>query len=169
MTSQTISESNCIIYADDTTLFAGSRNPSNIEFSLNQDLRNVTEWFAKNRLKLNIDKTKFMVIHPRNMEDQFTQVNIFAQGRLIKREASIKILGVTLDQELKWHEHIRGMLRNLRFQYRSFSRSMKYFDRDTRIIVYNSSMASRFNYADVIWSQCIVKQARMLHSVQNVS
>ena len=77
---RSIQRSSCLMYADDTTLYSSSANPSNIEFALNRDLVNASNWFERNRLTLNIKKTKFMVIHPSNMGERFAHVNIFIQG-----------------------------------------------------------------------------------------
>ena len=166
---RTVLESKCVMYADDTTIYASSRNPSNIEFALNNDLRNANNWYNRNKLKLNIAKTKFMVIYPTNMEERFDSLNIFIQGQHVKRESSIKVLGVHLSEDLKWSKHTASMLRGLKYQYRAFSRSIKYFDTDTRIMVYNSSIASRLNYADCVWTQCNVREEKMLQSVQNMA
>ena len=68
-----------------------------------------------------------------------------------------------------WTKHIQLMLRNVKYQYRAFSRAIKYFDHDTRIMMYNSSIASRMNYADSIWNYCTVRDSNMLQSVQNMS
>ena len=164
-----IKESKCIIYADDTTLYVASRIPSNIEFALNSDLVNASSWYSRNRLKLNIAKTQFMVIHPTRMRDEFANMNVFIQGQHVKRETAIKILGINISEDLKWNKHVKSMLQSLRYQYRAFSRSVKHFDRDTRILVYNSTIASRMNYGDSVWSQCNVKEKRLLQSVQNMA
>ena len=36
-------------------------------------------------------------------------------------------------------------------------------------MVYNSSIASRLNYADCVWNQCNVQEAKRLQSVQNMA
>ena len=164
-----IEHSNSVIYADDTTIYASSSVPTNIQFALNQDMINVCRWFKKNKLKLNVEKTKFMVVHPNKMEEKFANINVFIQGKHIARERNVKILGVQIDENLGWHKHLHTMVKNLRYQYRSFARSVKYFDMDTRKILYNSTLASRFNYADCIWSQCTIRDANMLQSVQNLA
>ena len=164
-----IKDSRCIMYADDTTLYASSANPSNIEFALNQDLINASNWYRRNRLTLNVAKTKFMVIYPTNMSERFAHVNVFIQGQHVGRESSIKILGVHISDDLKWNKHITSMLKGLRYQFRAFSRSIKFFDKDTRLMVYNSSIASRLNYVDCVWSQCNVREAKRLQSVQNMA
>ena len=59
----------CILHADDTTLFGTIEHSipwqnSNVNDQLNQELLQVYEWLAVNKLSLNINKTKFMVFHP---------------------------------------------------------------------------------------------------------
>ena len=58
----------CILCAGDTTLFStiGYSIPlqnSNVNDQLNHKLLQVYKWFAANKLSLNINKTKFMVLH----------------------------------------------------------------------------------------------------------
>ena len=164
-----IRESNSVIYADDTTIFASSSIPGNIEYALNEDMKNVCKWFRANRLKLNVDKTQLLVIYPNKMRDRFDNINIFVQGRHVQRESHIKVLGVHLEENLKWAKHIQIMLRNVKYQYRAYSRSIKYFDKDTRLLMYNSAIASRLNYADSIWSDCTLRDRGSLQTVQNMA
>ena len=164
-----IRHSNCVTYADDTTVFASSSISKNIEFALNEDMRRVCAWFQANRLKVNVDKTKFIVIHPLRMEDKFSNINVFVNGKLIGRESTMKILGVHFDEHLKWSHHVGILRRNVKFQYRALARAMKYFDLDTKLMMYNASIASRLNYADCIWNNCCRSDAAMLQTIQNMA
>ena len=110
-----------------------------------------------------------MVVYPNKLRERFSNINIFIEGRQVTREPHVKILGVYFDENLNWHKHVQTLLRGLRFQYRSFSRSIKYFDMDTKNMLYNAALASRFNYADCIWNDCTKADADRLQSVQNMS
>ena len=59
--------SNCEprMYADDTHLTYASNNIHNIQTSLKEDLENVHSWLRANKLTLNMTKTEFMLIGPR--------------------------------------------------------------------------------------------------------
>ena len=50
------------IYADDTILYCFSLSTVILEDSLNADLTIVVEWLNMNKLTLNFEKTKLMVI-----------------------------------------------------------------------------------------------------------
>ena len=150
-------------------MFASSKEPKNIEFALNEDMRSVCAWFQSNKLKVNVEKTKFIVIHPIRMEEKFSHINVFVNGKLIERESTLKILGVYFDQHLKWSQHVSVVRRNTKFQYRALARSMKYFDLDTRLMMYNAAIASRLNYADCIWNNCNRSDAALLQTIQNMA
>ena len=58
-----------ILYADDTTFFSTigysiTLQNSNVNDQINQELLQVYEWLAVNKLSFNINKNKFMVFHP---------------------------------------------------------------------------------------------------------
>ena len=50
------------LYADDTDLYCFSKDPKLLVKSLNEDLSNVAQWLPDNKLTLNLDKTKSMII-----------------------------------------------------------------------------------------------------------
>ena len=56
---------NCIMYADDTTLYSSLENfdSNNIEREINYELEKVNLWLKANKLSLNVKKTKCMFFH----------------------------------------------------------------------------------------------------------
>ena len=56
--------SNCSVslYADDTVLYCYSSNVTELENNLNEDLLRLSNWLNENKLTLNLDKTKSMII-----------------------------------------------------------------------------------------------------------
>ena len=50
------------MYADDTTLHVHSTSLLDIQCKLRDDMNSLKEWLYANKLKLNTDKTKFMLI-----------------------------------------------------------------------------------------------------------
>ena len=62
-------------------------------------------WFQDNKLKLNSEKTKYIYFHNRQQRMSATQkLNI--SNKDINCSQSTKFLGLTIDEELKWKEHI---------------------------------------------------------------
>ena len=50
------------LYADDTVLYCYSSNIKDLENALNEDLSRIALWLNQNKLTLNIEKTKSMLI-----------------------------------------------------------------------------------------------------------
>ena len=53
---------NMMMYADDTTIYCNIDQNVSDEV-INMELLKVSQWFAANKLPLNVAKTKFMVSH----------------------------------------------------------------------------------------------------------
>ena len=58
--------SSSILFADDTTLYKTHRNLVYLKWCLEDDLCTLSDWFAANKLTLNLDKTVCMLFHKNN-------------------------------------------------------------------------------------------------------
>ena len=54
---------NPIMFADDTNLFFSNHDIKTLFQIVNQELRNIHEWFNANKLSLNTGKTKYIFFH----------------------------------------------------------------------------------------------------------
>ena len=51
------------LFADDTNIYFDSPDLSNLQKTVNKELRKIKRWLESNRLALNIDKTNFVLFH----------------------------------------------------------------------------------------------------------
>ena len=58
-----------ILFADDSTLSTSFAGENALEFTLtlNHELNNVNNWLTSNRICINADKTKYMIISHRKL------------------------------------------------------------------------------------------------------
>lgn len=68
------------------------------------ELSKVKLWIESNKLKLNIKKTNYILFQKRSQKKTIPPVSI--DGQLIKQVNYTKYLGVTIDENLNWKEHI---------------------------------------------------------------
>ena len=97
-----------IMFADDTNLFLSHKNIDTLFDSMNMELTNVSMWFKSNKLSLNVDETKWLLFQPLSKRQVFPQTlrNLFIENMHIKREHVTKCLGVFIDENLSWKQHI---------------------------------------------------------------
>ena len=93
-----IQKSEVCNFADDNTLFCGDKNLNLVYFNLNSDLSNVMDWFKINSPKANSRKFQFMVLGV-NKNNCF---NVNLAGKVIPSSNEVKLLGITIDYELKF-------------------------------------------------------------------
>ena len=59
-----LSHSKSILFADDTTIYSTSQNPTITQKNIENDMCALSDWFCANTLSLNAQQTKFMVFFP---------------------------------------------------------------------------------------------------------
>ena len=91
------------LYADDTFLCAQNSNTSLLEDDVNRELSKVYNWMRSNRLTLNIQKSKCMIITKRKTVLPLT---IKLNNVELEQCSSYKYLGVIFDKDLNWKPHI---------------------------------------------------------------
>ena len=91
-----------ILYVDDTTLFSALDYSLSLDIStscelINRELPRVGEWLIINRLSINIPKTKYMIVHPRQKDISHVALEPARNRDKIERVDNFNILGVVID------------------------------------------------------------------------
>ena len=97
-----------VMLADDTNLFLSHKNIDTLFVIMNVELENVSMWFKSNKLSLNVDKTKWSLFIPLSKRKFLLQTlpKLLIEDIHIKREHVTKFLGVLIDENLSWKQHI---------------------------------------------------------------
>ena len=96
-----------ILYADDTTLCFSGSNFTELIRQCNQELEKFSMWTAANKLFINTSKTNYMIITNRPINNPLS--NLLINGNSIDRQASVKFLGIIIDEKLNFHNHIQHL------------------------------------------------------------
>jgi len=100
-----------ILFADDITLCLSGRveDLDSVLTKLTYDVQNVLEWMSKNGMEVNLAKTDLLVIGSKSQLKKLENVSIQVNGTVVTAKKSIKLLGTTIDSELKWSDHVNSM------------------------------------------------------------
>lgn len=97
-------------YADDTAILSSSCSLEHAVDSLTDDLIQVSDWFSVNRLKLNVDKTQFIIFGSKTQVRNSRDTSIKFQNMEIKQSSNIKYLGLLLDSTLSFDSHVDHLI-----------------------------------------------------------
>ena len=92
-------------FADDTISSYSSRDVNDVIDKLQADSTNLLRFMASNALVANPKKTGFLLIRSGTMSES---KSIAVGNETIKEESTHKILGMVVDNRLKWDEHVYG-------------------------------------------------------------
>lgn len=123
-------------YADDTTLYYSHADNSNIERSLNADLWLILRWCYKNKLSLNIVKTKFLFLTSPKQPFSLSPLSLCLQDTPLLTSDSYKLLGLHIDNRLSFKAHLTYVNASLARQLSLLRHVRGYLDFKTAILFY---------------------------------
>ena len=134
--------------------FFSHRNISALFLTINNELHEIGEWFKANRLLLNIKKTKYTFFHKNSAKDNIPLKlpELKIGNRATERTHAIKFLGVLLDENITWKNHIYSVKKKLAKNIGLLYRAKYFFDESSLKTVYFSYILSYLNYANIAWA-----------------
>lgn len=153
------------LFADDTVIFVAAKNPVDAVLHLNEDLDALSKWLKFKQLKLNINKTKYMIISSRYQNIHDAQIAI--DGEQIDRVHSIKYLGVTIDENLKFNIHIDNTIKKIAKKYGIMCRLKNDLNFQSKIQLYKSIISPHLDFCSSIIFLANETQLSRLQRLQN--
>ena len=107
-----VENANITMFADDTSLFRSLKSIGELDMELLPTFTNICKWLKANKLSLNTVKTEFMIIGTSqrvgnlDIAPETTPYALFVNDASIKRVKQVKNLGLIIDENLTWENHI---------------------------------------------------------------
>ena len=129
---------------------------------LENDTRAAIVWFQNNYMDANPDKFQSIILN----RGGDVSISISVQDDVIIPSDHIKVLGITLDDSLKFDLHIADMCKKASRQINALKRVSKFLTQDSRKSIYRSFIAASFNYCPISWIFCRKKNTTKLEKLQ---
>ena len=94
-------------YADDTCSSCHGKSQEEVMEKLEEDSKNILQFMASNGLVANESKTVFMMLNSKISAGEISRKIMICNSEVTESTSS-KLLGVTIDNDLKWKGHIYG-------------------------------------------------------------
>ena len=148
-------------FADDNTIYSSASSTEEVISSLKHDLNHVLSWFSSNQLVANPEKFQMMLLGTNEKNIKLT-----VEGFTIDQSDSVKLLGVTLDKNLSFQEHINNVCVRARKSIWCLRRVRNYLNFKQALSLYNCYIQSYFSYCPLIWMFCNKTSYNMVDGVQ---
>ena len=121
--------------------------------TVNDELIKINKWFSANKLSLNVGKTKFSLFHKlsKKYSNPFHLPTLEIKNHDIERVNTMKFLGVLLDANLPWKEHIKYLENKIAKNIGLMHRANPFWDKESLLALYFSYIHSYLNYANSAW------------------
>lgn len=151
------------LFADDSLIYICGKNSEDMCAKLNEDLKRLDIWLKMNKLKVNVNKTKYMKF---GMNDN---IDVRMDNEPLVCVESIKYLGCVIDKKLNLKEHANHICAKISKKVYFFSRIRKNLTLNASTVLYNAIILPHFNYCSTLLfgSNADVKQR--LQRLQNKS
>ena len=149
-------ESECVQFADDTTLVFSHRSIQYLRFIVENELSVVQDWFNANKLTLNIDKSSYLLYH--TQKQTIPTFKIVLNDIKIPRVKYAKFLGVWMDDQLKWDIHINKLLTKLKCGIGMLKRSKHLLSPKAKKLLYFGQIHSNLCYSLSVWGSMLQSQ-----------
>ena len=122
--------------------------------TVNNELHKSGEYFMANRLSLNIKKAKYTFFQKNRIKDyiplKLSKLKI--ANTALERTNATKLLGVLLDENVTWKNHICYVEKKLAKNSGLLYRAKYLLDESSLKTVYFSYIHSYLNYANIAWT-----------------
>ena len=163
-----INQCSVSLYADDTALYHSSRNSTELKDSLESALDGVASWVNNNGLKMNVRKTQAMFLGRRGRRNEVEHASLTHQGVTLTTEPKVKFLGVIVDKDLNWNDHVTKIRRKCLASLAQLRQLFPAVPRRTRILLYNALVLPHLDYCSCIWGTCGTNLQMKLERIQTM-
>ena len=79
-------------------------------------------------------------------------LNLTLGTNITEQVREYRVLGIIIDEELKWHPHIDNICKQVDRKNILLSQIRKYADIDCRKLFFNAHLLTHVNYTSTVWS-----------------
>lgn len=110
-----VNKSSLKLFADDSNLFVVANNINSLFEYANEELGLISDWLSANKLYVNYEKTNYMIFQPGKYNQNLvcSHNKLMFNNHVLERIFVTKYLGVLIDDQLLWTEHIKNLVNKI--------------------------------------------------------
>ena len=129
----------------------------------------VKNWMDYNRLKMNSDKTEFILIGSKQQLQKCNTKQININSENIIMSETIKYLGTWIDSNLSFRKHITERCKNAMWNLHKLKHIRKFLDQDTCHTLVCRLVLAHLDYAKAVLANLPNVEIAKMQQVQNIA
>ena len=114
-------------------------------------------------MQANPEKFQFLAISASDESNHHLHLNA---DTILESEPHVKALEVIIDNRLNFSQHILAICKKAARQLNALARISRFLNPSSRKIIYQSFVASNFNYCPLVWHFCGKTNSQKLEKIQ---
>lgn len=158
------------LYADDTAFFKGSNNMMELNRDLTETANQFKDWCDLNRLTLNLNKSKVMVLSGyshKKTQKMKENVSVSIGKMNLELVISYRYLGLIIDERLTYNEHLKMVKGNIRKRSHLLKKIRWAINERDALLLYKSSIIPYFDIGSLFYSGACRNETDGLQTLQN--
>ena len=151
-------------YADDNTLSCFSNSIPNLIKILEHESSIAISWLNENKMIANPEKFHAIVVTKNRANN--LNINVSINGKNIKSEPWVKLLGIKIDNKLKFDLHIADLCNKASGQLNALIRLKPFLNFKAKSILIQSFEYANFNYCPLIWHFSSAESLLKIEAIQ---
>ena len=139
------------LYADHSTLVASGSNAGELGNYLSGELARCKDWMVDNSLSLHLGKTECILIGTDRKLSSAQEFRVLCDGAEVKRVASVRYLGVMLDEKFKGKVQAESVIKKVASRLGFLYRSAPLLDFSSKRVLCASLVQPCIDYCIVSW------------------
>ena len=160
-------------YADDQQIYCSLDPRSDQETTetvknLQDCIEEIRNWMRVNRLKLNDNKTEFIMLGNQSKIDKLKHLTIRVGQDEVEPKKSVRNLGFQLNSTLHVRDHVSKICSSAYLTLKKMNRVKYWIDKDTKKILSQALVMSKVDYCNSLLLGCPKSELMRLQSIQNM-
>ena len=131
-------------YADDTIIYTVKENKESVVNALEASSLPLSTWFNNNFMKANSDKSHILL----SCSEPSTAL---IDGSSIESNTKEILLGITIDRDLKFDEHVNNLCKKACQKLNALVRLAPFMNVDKKRMIMKAFIESQFGYCPLVW------------------
>ena len=150
-----------LAFADDFSLSVCGKSKQEVLQQLNENIENIEKYMSANGLKINENKTEFIIFDTKKHNSNPEKVNV--RGVEVTENDHVKLLGVIISKDLSWELQLKKVLKEIQSKIGVLNRLKLYLNKADLSIIAQSLVTSTLRYCLPVFGKVRTNEEDAIH------